>query len=136
MKMWRLFPYAKECLVPLLCFSCATLAVHMCSLGATLAVAFQDPETVTYSIVYYDLMEQSRAEHGPEDDPLEDITGGPAGGVGRVGRWLLPWPSAPVAHLQRTPLPGLCCCPHLKLFASASRDGSIKVWDIQNRLLR
>ncbi|XP_066479148.1 WD repeat-containing protein 97 [Tiliqua scincoides] len=104
-KMWRLFPYARECLVPLLCFSSATLAMHMCSLGATLAVAFQDPETVTYSIVYYNLMEQTRTEHGPEDDPLDDIT-------------------------------SLCCCPHLKIFASASRDGSVKIWDIRNQLLR
>ncbi|CAM5087797.1 unnamed protein product [Eretmochelys imbricata] len=31
---------------------------------------------------------------------------------------------------------GLCCCPTLKLFASASRDGSVKVWNAQNQLLR
>ncbi|XP_053105113.1 WD repeat-containing protein 97 isoform X2 [Hemicordylus capensis] len=104
-KMWRLFPHTKECLVPLLCFSCATPALHMCHLGPTLAVAFQDPETVTYRIVYYNLMEQTRASHGPEDDPLDDIT-------------------------------GLCCCPNLKLFASASRDGSVKLWDMKNQLLR
>ncbi|XP_054840358.1 WD repeat-containing protein 97 [Eublepharis macularius] len=104
-KMWRVFPYAEESLVPLLCFSCAVPAWHMCCLGETLAVAFQDPETVTYSIVYYNLMEQTRSEHGPEDDPLDDIT-------------------------------GLCCCPNLKIFASASRDGSVKVWNIENKLLR
>ncbi|XP_063156087.1 WD repeat-containing protein 97 [Candoia aspera] len=104
-KMWRLFPYAEECLLLLLCFSCACPAWHMCSLGETLAVAFQDPGTVTYSIVHYNLMEQTRSEHGPEDDAQDDIT-------------------------------GLCCCPNLKLFASASRDGSVKVWDMRNRLLR
>ncbi|KAM6458487.1 WD repeat-containing protein 97 isoform 3-T3 [Liasis olivaceus] len=104
-KMWRLFPYVEECLLLLLCVSCASPAWHMCSLGETLAVAFQDPETVTYSIVYYNLMEQTRSEHGPEDDAQDDIT-------------------------------GLCCCPNLKLFASASRDGSVKIWDMRNRLLR
>ncbi|XP_042320428.1 WD repeat-containing protein 97 [Sceloporus undulatus] len=104
-KMWRLFPYADECLLPLLSFSCIAPAWHMCSLGPTLAVAFQDPETVTYRIVYYNLMEQSRSEHSPEDDAQDDIT-------------------------------GLCCCPNLKLFASASRDGSVKVWDMKNQLLR
>lgn len=31
---------------------------------------------------------------------------------------------------------GLCCCPNLKLFASSSRDGSVKIWDHKNRLLR
>ncbi|XP_061463192.1 WD repeat-containing protein 97 [Rhineura floridana] len=104
-KMWRIFPYTMECLVPLMCFSCASPALHMCSLGETLAVAFQDPETVTYSITYYNLMEQTRCEHGPEDDAQDGIA-------------------------------GLCCCPNLKLFASASRDGSVKVWDINNKLLR
>lgn len=73
--MWRLFPYSEECLTPLLCFSCVTPALHMCSLDETLAVAFQDRETVTYRIVYYNLMDQMRMEHGPEDDPLDDITG-------------------------------------------------------------
>lgn len=78
-KMWRLFPYVEECLLPLLCFSCTSPAWHMCSLGETLAVAFQDPETVTYSIVYYNLMEQTRSEHGPEDDAQDDITGAKRG---------------------------------------------------------
>ncbi|XP_039220561.1 WD repeat-containing protein 97 isoform X2 [Crotalus tigris] len=104
-KMWRLFPHVEECLLPLLSFSCASPAWHMCFLGDTLAVAFQDPETVTYSIVHYNLMEQTRSEHGPEEDAQDDIT-------------------------------GLCCCPNLKLFASSSRDGSVKIWDHKNRLLR
>ncbi|XP_070796275.1 WD repeat-containing protein 97 [Pituophis catenifer annectens] len=104
-KMWRLFPYTEESLLLLLCFSCASPAWHMCFLGETLAVAFQDPETVTYSIVHYNLMEQTRSEHRPEDDAQDDIT-------------------------------GLCCCPNLQLFASSSRDGSVKIWDHKNRLLR
>ncbi|KAL8181428.1 UNVERIFIED_CONTAM: hypothetical protein K2H54_001560, partial [Gekko kuhli] len=104
-KMWRVFPYAEESLILLLCVSCAVPAWHLCCLRETLAVAFQDPETVTYSIVYYNLMEQTRCEHGPEDDPLDDIT-------------------------------DLCCCPNLKLFASASRDGSVKIWNSRNKLLR
>ncbi|XP_044309188.1 WD repeat-containing protein 97 [Varanus komodoensis] len=104
-KMWRLFPYAEECLLPLLCFSCSCPATHVCALGETLAVAFQDPETVTYSVVFYNLVRQTRMEHSPEDDAQDSIT-------------------------------GLCHCPNLKLFASASRDGSVKIWDARNRLLR
>uniref|UniRef100_H9GD54 Uncharacterized protein n=1 Tax=Anolis carolinensis TaxID=28377 RepID=H9GD54_ANOCA len=103
-KMWRLFPYADECLVPLLSFSCAAPATHMCSLGPTLAMAFQDPQTVTHRVVYYNLMEQSRSEHGPEEDAEDDIT-------------------------------GLCCCPNLRLFASSSRDGSVKIWNMKNQML-
>nr|XP_034980362.1 WD repeat-containing protein 97 [Zootoca vivipara] len=104
-KMWRVFPYTTECLVPLLSFSCASPALHLCSLGETLAVAFQDPQTATYSVVYYNLMKQTRSEHKPEDDAQDNIT-------------------------------GLCCCPNLKLVASSSRDGSVKIWDIENKLLR
>ncbi|XP_077209592.1 WD repeat-containing protein 97 [Paroedura picta] len=104
-KMWRVFPYAVESLVLLLCFSCAVPAWHLCSLHETLAAAFQDPETATYSIVHYNLMQQTRCNHRPEDDPQDDIT-------------------------------GLCCCPDLNLFASASRDGSVKVWNSENKLLR
>ncbi|CAM5107278.1 unnamed protein product [Natator depressus] len=104
-KVWRIFPYIDECLTLLLSFSCQHPVLHMCLLGSTLGTAIQDPETATYSIVQYDLLAQSCQEHGPEDDPLDEIT-------------------------------GLCCCPTLKLFASASRDGSVKVWNAQNQLLR
>ncbi|XP_043923687.1 WD repeat-containing protein 97 isoform X2 [Protopterus annectens] len=31
---------------------------------------------------------------------------------------------------------GLCSCPTLKIFASSSRDGIVKIWDYENRLLR
>ncbi|TFJ99059.1 serum amyloid P-component-like [Platysternon megacephalum] len=104
-KVWRIFPYIDECLTLLLSFSCQHPVLHMCPLGSALGTAIQDPESATYSIVQYDLLAQSRQEHGPEDDPLDEIT-------------------------------GLCCCPTLKLFASASRDGSVKVWNAQNQLLR
>ncbi|XP_043365784.1 WD repeat-containing protein 97 [Dermochelys coriacea] len=104
-KVWRIFPYIDECLTLLLSFSCQHPVLHMCPLGSTLGTAIQDPESTTYSIVQYDLLALSCQEHGPEDDPLDEIT-------------------------------GLCCCPTLKLFASASRDGSVKVWNAQNQLLR
>ncbi|XP_044858756.1 WD repeat-containing protein 97 isoform X5 [Mauremys mutica] len=104
-KVWRIFPYIDECLTLLLSFSCQHPVLHMCPLGSTLGAAIQDPESATYSIVQYDLLTQSCQEHGPEDDPLDEIM-------------------------------GLCCCPTLKLFASASRDGSVKVWNAQNQLLR
>uniref|UniRef100_A0A8C4VGF9 Uncharacterized protein n=1 Tax=Gopherus evgoodei TaxID=1825980 RepID=A0A8C4VGF9_9SAUR len=104
-KVWRIFPYIDECLTLLLSFSCQHPVLHLCPLGSTLGAAIQDPESATYSIVQYDLLAQSRQEHGPEDDPLDEIV-------------------------------GLCCCPTLKIFASASRDGSVKVWNAQNQLLR
>ncbi|XP_069077161.1 WD repeat-containing protein 97 [Pleurodeles waltl] len=31
---------------------------------------------------------------------------------------------------------GLCCCPRLKIFASSSRDGSVKIWNHENQLVR
>lgn len=32
--------------------------------------------------------------------------------------------------------PGLCCCPTLKLYASSSLDCTIRIWTIDNHLLR
>ena len=31
---------------------------------------------------------------------------------------------------------GLTCCPRLKIFASASRDGTIRIWNRDNSLMR
>ena len=33
-------------------------------------------------------------------------------------------------------LTGLTCCTRLKLFASSSIDGTIRIWDDQNQLVR
>lgn len=42
----------------------------------------------------------------------------------------------PPNHDHTDELTGLACCARLKLFASASRDGTIKVWNGSNDLVR
>lgn len=86
MQVWRVFPYAEDCLSPLLRFACPHPVLHMCALGSTLAVALHDPESATYRVAHYDLQARARRRHPPEDDPLDEITGG-LGGVPE-----LPWP--------------------------------------------
>ncbi|XP_071822870.1 uncharacterized protein [Apostichopus japonicus] len=39
-------------------------------------------------------------------------------------------------HDHTRPINGLCSCPSLGLFASSSSDGSVKIWDMTNTLVR
>ncbi|XP_041453812.1 WD repeat-containing protein 97-like isoform X10 [Lytechinus variegatus] len=104
-KVWRVFPFAEESLTPLMSIYCAHMPLHMTVMKTTLCVAFQDPNTATYSLVHYNLINKSRNDHSPDEDHIDNIT-------------------------------GLACNPRMKVFASTSIDGTIKIWDDYNRLIR
>lgn len=104
-KVWRLFPYAKESLAPLMSFFCAQTPLHMSVLRGKLGVAFDEHSTATYSIVVYSLTNKERKDHSPEDDHTDSVT-------------------------------ALACCHRMKLFASSSLDGTIKIWSDTNKLVR
>jgi hypothetical protein len=46
------------------------------------------------------------------------------------------WVPVLVWCLTLSTAPGLCCCPTLKLYASSSLDCTIRIWTLDNRLLR
>eukprot|EP00057_Strongylocentrotus_purpuratus_P009425 XP_011663899.1 PREDICTED: uncharacterized protein LOC581299 isoform X4 [Strongylocentrotus purpuratus] len=104
-KVWRVFPFAEEALTPLMSIYCAHMPLHMTVMKTTLCVAFQDPNTATYSLVHYNLINKSRNDHSPDEDHIDNIT-------------------------------GIACNPRMKVFASTSNDGTIKIWDDYNRLIR
>lgn len=104
-KVWRVFPFAEEALTPLMSIYCAHRPLHMTVMKTTLCVAFQDPNSATYSLVHYNLINKSRNDHSPDDDHIDNIT-------------------------------GLACNSRMKVFASSSMDGTIKIWDDYNRLIR
>ncbi|XP_071494014.1 uncharacterized protein [Diadema antillarum] len=104
-KVWRVFPFAEEALTPLMSIYCAHTPLHMTVMKTTLCVAFQDPNTATYSLVHYNLVNKSRNDHSPDEDHIDNIT-------------------------------GLACNSRMKIFASSSTDGTIKIWDDYNRLIR
>ncbi|XP_023828155.1 WD repeat-containing protein 97 [Salvelinus sp. IW2-2015] len=103
--VWRVFPYAQECLSLHLNLFCGHPPLYLTLLGPLLAIAFQDPDSATYSLVHFSLLNQSRTDHPPSEDHLDCIT-------------------------------GLCVCHQLRVFASSSQDGTVRIWDEDNRLLR
>ncbi|PIK43042.1 hypothetical protein BSL78_20096 [Apostichopus japonicus] len=105
LKIWRVFPFAEESLAPLMSIYCAHTPLHMSVMKNTLCVAFQDPSSVTYSLVHYNLLTKSRNDHSPDEDHIDTVT-------------------------------GLACNPRMRYFASSSLDGTIKIWDEYNRLIR
>ncbi|XP_076768341.1 WD repeat-containing protein 97 isoform X2 [Arvicanthis niloticus] len=74
-KMWRVFPYAEECLSLLRTFSCCHPVVMLCVLGKRITVGFEDPESATYGLVQFGLGDKMRFDHRPQDDPMDHITG-------------------------------------------------------------
>ncbi|XP_059170361.1 WD repeat-containing protein 97-like isoform X2 [Physella acuta] len=73
-KIWRVYPFAEEALAPVLSFYCAHTPSHMSVVKTNLCVAFQDISTATYSIVLYNLLDNSRNDHRPDDDHMDNIT--------------------------------------------------------------
>ncbi|XP_057593011.1 LOW QUALITY PROTEIN: WD repeat-containing protein 97 [Hippopotamus amphibius kiboko] len=129
-KMWRVFPYAEESLSLLRTFSCCQPAAVLCALGKRVTVGFEDPNSATYGLVQFGLGSSPRYDHRPQDDPTDHITGEGAGQRGSPGRQMAAAPDP-----ESWP-PGLCCCPALKLFACSSLDCTLRVWTVENRLLR
>lgn len=130
-KMWRVFPYAEDSLSLLRTFSCSHPAPWLCALGKRITVGFEDPGSATYGLVQFGLGKSPRWDHRPQDDPSDHITGEEVGGccvVTRTSRCQSP-------DLE-SPMPGLCCCPPLKLYACSSLDCTVRVWTADNRLLR
>ncbi|XP_055981396.1 WD repeat-containing protein 97 [Sorex fumeus] len=74
-KVWRVFPYAEESLSLLCTFASCHPVVALCVLGRTIAMAFEDPNNATYSVVHLSLDHGTRHDHRPQDDPTDHITG-------------------------------------------------------------
>ncbi|XP_062569311.1 WD repeat-containing protein 97-like isoform X2 [Saccostrea cucullata] len=115
-KVWRLYPFAEEALAPLMSFYCAHTPVHMTMLKTNLCVAFQDHATATYNIVIYNLKDRSSkwgdlvpALDRYDHQPDDDHT---------------------------DTITGLTSCQRMKLYASSSLDGTIRIWDETNNLIR
>ncbi|XP_048765698.2 WD repeat-containing protein 97-like isoform X2 [Ostrea edulis] len=113
-KVWRLYPFAEEALAPLMSFYCAHTPVHMTMLKTNLCVAFQDHATATYNIVIYNLKDRIFSMPKGETDrydhqPDDDHTDS---------------------------ITGLTSCQRMKLYASSSLDGTIRIWDETNNLIR
>ncbi|CAE1177650.1 unnamed protein product [Acanthosepion pharaonis] len=72
-KIWRFYPFAAECLVPLMSFYCSCTPTQLTVMKNLLCVAFQDHNTLNFSIVAYDLANSDRFDHSPEVDHLDSV---------------------------------------------------------------
>lgn len=73
--VWRVFPYAEECLSLHLNLFCGQPPLYLALLGPLLALAFQELNSATYSMVHFNLLNQSRTDHPPSEDHVDSITG-------------------------------------------------------------
>ncbi|XP_041922998.1 WD repeat-containing protein 97 isoform X2 [Alosa sapidissima] len=103
--VWRVFPYAEECLGVHLNVFCGQPPLHMALLGPLLALTFQEPESATYSLAYYHMDNKRRLDHPPKQDHLGCIT-------------------------------GLTVNSQHRVFASCSEDGTVRIWNEENHLVR
>ena len=107
-KVWRVFPYAAEALTPLLMFSVSEPATHITFCRQKLGVALQNVSTATYHITMYKTRDPDRAMRlfHPPEDDHNDL------------------------------VTAMCACPKLRLFASASMDRSVRIWDEDGNIVR
>lgn len=75
--VWKVCPFTPECLSLYLSLSCEQAPVRLASLAPQLALAFQEPDSATYSLVHVCLETQRRTDHPPSQDHLDSITGEP-----------------------------------------------------------
>lgn len=120
-KVWRLYPFAEEALAPMMSFYCAHTPVHMTMLKTNLCVAFQDHATATYNIVIYNLKDRMFGGEMNSKQSLEIHSNR--------------YDHQPDDDHTDT-ITGLTSCQRMKLYASSSLDGTIRIWDETNNLIR
>ncbi|XP_060556270.1 WD repeat-containing protein 97-like [Ruditapes philippinarum] len=118
-KVWRVYPFVQEALAPLMSFFCAHLPLHMTMIKTNLCVAFQDHATATYSVVMYNLRDRMFGTESDLEayDPENRYDHEPGDDHGET-------------------ITGLSACSRLKLYASSSLDGTIRIWNETNTLVR
>ncbi|WAR11385.1 WDR97-like protein [Mya arenaria] len=120
-KVWRVYPFVQEALAPLMSFFCAHLPLHMTMIKTNLCVAFQDHATATYSIVMYNL--RDRSEEGMKAKLVVDEAAGDR------------YDHEPGDDHTES-ITGISACSRLKLYASCSLDGTVRIWNDTNMLVR
>ncbi|XP_065064504.1 WD repeat-containing protein 97-like isoform X2 [Rhopilema esculentum] len=106
-RIWRVFPFAEDALAPMMFILNNEPATHLVYSKHRLCVVLQDPSTATFNVTMFKTT---------DTEPVRIEHG------------------ADDDHLDT--ITALCCCSKLNIFASASADGTIRIWDEQNRNVR
>ncbi|XP_071172379.1 WD repeat-containing protein 97-like isoform X3 [Mytilus edulis] len=122
-KVWRLYPFAEEALAPLMePLFCAQTPIHMTMLKTNLCVALQQQTTATYCIVIYNLKDRTHQQGKADLKATAEVINN------RFDH------SPDEDHNDS--ITGLTSCPRLKLYASGGMDGTIRIWNDENQLIR
>ncbi|KAG7224985.1 hypothetical protein INR49_014902 [Caranx melampygus] len=73
--VWRVHPYAQDCLSQLMSLHCNQAQVYLAALGPQLALTFQEPNSGTYSLIHFNLLNQSWTSQPPTEGHLDHFTG-------------------------------------------------------------
>uniref|UniRef100_A0A8C4GS16 Uncharacterized protein n=1 Tax=Dicentrarchus labrax TaxID=13489 RepID=A0A8C4GS16_DICLA len=73
--VWRVNPYVQECLSKMLSLHCGQPLVYLAALDRQLALTFQDPNSGTYNLMHFNLLNQSQTGYSPVEGHLDHFTG-------------------------------------------------------------
>lgn len=73
--VWRVNPYVQECLSQQLSLHCGQPQVYLAALGPQLALTFQEPNSGTYNMMHFNLLNQSQTDYPPKEGHLDPFTG-------------------------------------------------------------
>ncbi|KAI3355324.1 hypothetical protein L3Q82_018177 [Scortum barcoo] len=73
--VWRVNPYVQECLSQQLTLHCGQPQVYLAALGPQLALTFYEPNTCTYNMMPFNLLNQSQTDYPPKEGHLDPFTG-------------------------------------------------------------
>lgn len=73
--LWRVNPYAQECLSQQLSLHCGQPVVYLAAVGSQLALTFQEPSSGTYSLKLFNLLNQHQTDYSDTEGHSGHFTG-------------------------------------------------------------
>ncbi|XP_023153422.2 WD repeat-containing protein 97 isoform X2 [Amphiprion ocellaris] len=73
--VWRVNPYIRECLTKQLSLHCGQPQVYLAALGPQLALTFQEPNSGSYNLKHFNLLNQSQTDNQPTEGHSDHCTG-------------------------------------------------------------
>lgn len=73
--LWRVNPYAQECLSQQLSLHCGQPVVYLAAVGSQLALTYQEPSSGTYSLKLFNLLNQHQTDYSDTEGHSGHFTG-------------------------------------------------------------
>ncbi len=122
-RIWRVFPYAVESLLVVRSIFCALPPVHLTVVRNSLAVAFRDESTLNHSLMVYNLENNGRIIIMMKNRLRETFC-------------LIERFDHPPENDHCDKISAISGCSKLKLIATGSFDGTVRIWNGKNQLIR